>query len=177
MLFRSTNRLTTGKNFELSFNVTPTGLVDPWSSLLRITKSYADVGHHFDRMPAFFFKPNKTELFAVMGREHEFEDNEYVETDYQLPMLRTSKVVGRLYGDNWTLSVNGRVLHTLRGYKERRFPAMMNASVWIGDRFYMPAQANISYVNYTILPDDEEDAPPLPLPLLAMALLPVLAVV
>jgi len=95
----------------------------------------------------------------VMGRERFEEDNEFLETDYQLPMNKMSQVLGRLQGDEWSLFVDGKKLHSMKGYKDVKFPAMQNASLWVGDRFYMPALANISWINYTILPD-EDGGPP-----------------
>jgi len=152
-----TDSLTTGRNFMLSFNITPYSKVPAWSSIMRITKTNTDEGHHFDRMPSFFFEPGTTSLFASMDRWG-VRNNAFVGSEEELPLGVPTQVTARLEGDSWSLSINGASRHIRSGYTNAKFPSFRNVAVWISDSFHDAADASVSVLNYTILPD----SPPTP---------------
>jgi len=147
-----TAKLTTGQNFEISFNITPTGTVSSWSTVVRLTKTNEDSGHYFDRMPVFIFPPGSTELIAVMGRDDGHAA--YTASHSELKLGKTVQVIGRLEGDIWSLSLDGKVIDTRGGYCGRKYVGMKNVSVWLGDLLNVPSKASLSFLNYTILDDD-----------------------
>ena len=59
--------LATAEQFELNFDIMPTGRRDDWSNILHFT-AHGNCGGEFDRIPAIFVHGKSTRLHVRMGR-------------------------------------------------------------------------------------------------------------
>jgi len=149
------NNLTTGSNFEMSFNIRPANSSNTLTSILRVTKTDTQAGHLYDAMPAFYFLPGRPELVVVMGREDDTVAN--ISSSFILEPYYTWPVTARLQDDTFTLLVDGVVVGTKTGYRGKKYGPVRNAKVLIGDPFFEPAHANISAITYMVLADTPND--------------------
>jgi len=152
--YRLPNRFNTTRNFQLCFAITPYSKKPVWRSIMRFTTTEKDGNHYWDRMPALFFKPGSTEIRAVMGNQADLDS--YVESYSEVKLKMTSRVCVRLEGDLFTLSLNGVLADLKPGYCGAKYLPKTNVSVWVGDKFYDSADAELLSVNYTTLPDDDD---------------------
>jgi len=128
------NNLTTGSNFEMSFNIRPANSSNTLTSILRVTKTDTQAGHLYDAMPAFYFLPGRPELVVVMGREDDTVAN--ISSSFILEPYYTWPVTARLQDDTFTLLVDGVVVGTKTGYRGKKYGPVRNAKVLIGDPFF-----------------------------------------
>merc|ERR1740123_593188 len=89
-----------------------------------------------------------------MGNQADHDS--YVESYSEVKLKMTSRVCVCLEGDLFTLSINGMLADLKPGYCGAKYMSKSNVSVWIGDKFYDSADAELLSVNYTTLADDDD---------------------
>eukprot|EP00929_Paragymnodinium_shiwhaense_P061782 TRINITY_DN30876_c0_g1_i4.p1 TRINITY_DN30876_c0_g1~~TRINITY_DN30876_c0_g1_i4.p1 ORF type:complete len:1518 (-),score=433.78 TRINITY_DN30876_c0_g1_i4:272-4825(-) len=146
--------LSTSEEFELTFHLTPTGVMQKWSSILRVTATSTANGNHGDMMPAFFFRPASTRLWIGMGRDG--DDNAGCDTLKALAIGHLVHITARLVGGRFAVYVDGEEVCSIEGYVNK-YSAASKAAVWLGDAFHPPAKAMVSRLVYRVQAEDDDD--------------------
>jgi hypothetical protein len=148
----------TTRNYILTFDLTPIGIVGNWSSILHFTYTGKDCCSPGDRAPGIWFNPGNTRLHIRMGDTT--SGNWGIDTD-ALPMNVTSKVQIRCLDNNPKITVGSAETSDSNGFwptynsvqpSQRPDPAGRALTIYAGDPWYEPAKATIANLVYQIIP-------------------------
>lgn len=144
---------TLNKQWSLSVDIRPTGLVTGYSSILRIG-SGPNNSRYGDRMPAIFFQARTTRLQIASGINS--KTNYIAPYTDPIPMNKWTRVeVSQLRQTDgkylYTIRVAGKIFHQTTNSDAREFS---NMKVYTSDNYYVTADALLTNLKIDSLPDN-----------------------
>ena len=156
--------LATAEQFELNFDIMPTGRRDDWSNILHFT-AHGNWGGEFDRIPAIFVHGKSTRLHVGMGRRG--SPNDGVDPSKELPTGKTTRVTVRLQGDELKVFFDGQQVASNSNY-HGKVPALPSVQVFASDPWFEASAARVANVWYLPLHSPLAPPPPPPSPKMPM---------
>ena len=128
--------------FEISFDIKPTGTVSSWASILHVTKGgdNADAG---DRLPAIWFQPGtrKVAVYTALGTNKNFGVTGTADisaSNFTNVLIQQKMLSNNSY--EYSIKINGNTKH--RSINTNPL-TLYNAKVYLGDPWYSAAKAQM----------------------------------
>mmetsp|Transcript_68922 Transcript_68922/g.183618 ORF Transcript_68922/g.183618 Transcript_68922/m.183618 type:complete len:748 (+) Transcript_68922:211-2454(+) len=136
----------TFEQFELIFDIKPSGTQKNWASILHFTKElHRNHGEEGDRIPGIWFRKDSTKLHIRVSRKGKANDG--CDPKEEVPMNKVTRVTVKLAGPLLTVKFGNRQVCANNRYSDK-VPSMQNVFAYSADPWYLPALAELSNVEY-----------------------------